>query len=363
MCTSVSAPDFFFSNAGKPYYATDIDPGTVGALHAGTSYTAKVTVHNSGVAAPATVRLYVCPPGTSVTAGTALLIGEANTAVPVPACSGANDGTRTGAGASSPADWTFSWDPADFFTVSAGSPAVHMCLFAQVRYDGSLLGTSPTSYPGNSNPSTAQNAQHNIDVVDIVYPLKKRAQAQQFFAFGIANPSKKDLVGEIAVQVIRPQSRELEAMLGGSRRLAKLLDQGALRVPEAAAVALGKERLVAAHQVDEATPDRKVRARAALGVRRFGTTGELDAATFAALKEGAVRGKRAVSLVPGEVRQGLLQVTLPPKAKPGELFVLDVRHQITKGRSAKVIGGLVVVFRAVAEGPGEGRRGLLGTAR
>src|SRR3569623_85906 len=165
MCTNTAAPDYFFDTPGKPYASLDIDPGPTGPLHMGTIYTTKVTVHNSGMqAAPATVMLCVCPPGTNVIAGTAFLLNEANTSSDVPACTGANVGTRSGAQALANA-WSVLWNPDSIpnLTASPGN-TVHMCLFAQVRYDGSLLGTTATSYPTNSDPNTPHNAQHNIDV-------------------------------------------------------------------------------------------------------------------------------------------------------------------------------------------------------
>ncbi|MEP6653705.1 MAG: hypothetical protein ABJA82_10120 [Myxococcales bacterium] len=347
MCTSTSAPDFFFSTSGKPYYATDIDPGTTGALHAGTNYATKIMVHNSGGAALATVSLHVCPPGTNVTAGTAILLREKDTANPVPACTGTNDGTRSGEQSSAFNDWSYSWDPGAIFTSSPGGSAVHMCLFAQVRFTAVGGGTS---YPNDSDPNTAQNAQHNIDVVDIVYPLKKRSDARQFFAFGIANPFPKKLDTEIITTLIGPESPDREMMMAASRRLAKLIGGDRLRVPEAAAMALGKERLLATHQFPlQTASDKASLERATRAVRRFGHTGEVPRDTFEQLKDSAVRPKHQVELLPGEVRQGLIDISLPPKANPGDVFVVDVRHQTkSKGGRGKLIGGLVVVFRVVS---------------
>jgi hypothetical protein len=350
MCTSETSPDFFFSTAGKPYYADDIDPGTAGELHAGTAYTTKIRVHNAGGAAPAMVRLYVCPPATSVTAGTALLLREKLTTNPVPACVGSNDGTRSGAQSSSFSDWTYAWDPGNYFTPSPGKSAVHMCLFAQVRSDG-LLGKPGTNYPTSSDPNVDQNAQHNIDVVDIVYPLR-RTDVDRFFAFGIANPLPQAIETEVVAAVIKGDSPELAAMRAGNRRLAKLIGAGDLAAPVAAGMALGKERLLATHKLPIQV-GKGSRARDERSVRRFGSSGELDRDTFDALEDSAVKPKHSVSLLPGEVRQGLLSISLPPKAKPGAIFIVDIRHHLgRKGKSARqptLMGGLLVVFRVVKE--------------
>lgn len=372
MCTNASAPDYFFDIPGKPYASQDIDPGATGPLHMGTLYTTKVTVHNSGMqAAPATVKLWVCPPGTNVIAGTAFLLGEANTSSDVPACAGTNDGTTSGARSLANA-WNVLWDPASIpnLTASAGN-TVHMCLFAQVRYDGSLLGTTATAYPTNSDPNTPQNAQHNIDVIDAIYPFKKRFGGERFFGFGIVNATERELAGQIAAYPVTLEDEKNYPWLFRNPRFAKLLQGGRLREPTSASLVLGKERIIVPRKFEEGQPQKRAGgnddATRVQGERdgryrrchMLGNTGVIDRETFLLLAEGKENKKRSVGLVPGEVRQGMIHVVPPSNAKPGDLFVVDIRHEVAAGskgakakagkakaaatKPPKTIGGLVVI--------------------
>jgi len=371
MCTNASAPDYFFDTPGKPYGSLDINPGTLLPLHMGTLYPTKVTVHNSGMQpAPATVKLWVCPPGTNVIAGTAFPLGEANTASDVPACTGTNNGTTSGAGSLANA-WTVVWDPASVpnLTASPGN-TVHMCLFAQVRYDGSLLGSTATAYPTNSDPNTPQNAQHNIDVIDAVYPFKRRFGGERFFGFGIVNATERELLGQIASYPVTLEDEKSYPWLFRNPRFARLLEGGKLRAPTSAGLVLGRERIIVPRKFDdEAPPKRDPRGgeqdkgqdyRRHRRCHTLGNTGVLDRETFSLLAEGKENKKRAVALVPGEVRQGMIHLVPPPNARPGDLFVVDIRHEVaTASRGAKTktgktkaatkppktIGGLVVILR------------------
>jgi|GEM_PF-2453983 len=371
MCTNASAPDFFFDTPGKPYAALDIDPGTTGALHMGTLYSSKVTVHNSGMQPwPATVKLWVCPPGTNVIAGTAFPLGEANTSGNVPACTGANDGTTSGAGSLANA-WSVLWDPASVpnLTASPGN-TVHMCLFAQVRYDGGLLGTTATSYPTNSDPNTPQNAQHNIDVIDAIYPFKRRFGGERFFGFGIVNATERELAGQVASYPVTLEDEKSYPWLFRNRRFAKLLQRGKLRPLASAGLVLGKERIIVSRKFEDEPPRPEPRREERdkehhHGWRRrchaLGNTGLIDRETFLLLAEGKENKKRSVALIPGEVRQGMIHLVPPPNARPGDLFVTDIRHEVAavsrggkaktgRGKTAptkppKTIGGLVVIVR------------------
>ena len=352
MCTSTTAPDLFFDHSST-YFSIDIDPGTAGALEAGTSYTTSVRVRNDGISANAAVRLYVCPPGTNVTAGTAILLHEGNVTSAIPACTGA------GPGVSPFAQWTYTWDPGAVFTPSPGASAVHMCLFAQVKYPGGILGVPATNYPGNSNPTTPQNAQHNIDVIDVAVPFKRQEQdpdgeGEQFFGFAIPNPLPGTLKGRIVVEAVT-DARKRAALVAGSPRLKELFGRAKLRAPARAGVVLGKERLFVPNTLAYERPNKR-RAksdlrREALRVARFGHTGELTRDTFRQLADGEADQARAVTLSPNEVRQGMLHIVPPRNAKPGDLFVFDIRHEVANaGRDKKkptVIGGLIVVVRAV----------------
>jgi len=357
MCTNAAAPDFFFDAPGKPYASLDIDPGTAGPLHMGTHYTTKVTVHNSGMqAAPATVKLWVCPPGTNVIAGTAFELNEANTSADVPACTGTNDGTRSGA-QSLANSWSVFWDPASIpsLTASPGN-TVHMCLFAQVRYDGSLLGTTATAYPTDSDPMTPQNAQHNIDVIDAVYPFKKRFGGERFFGFGIVNPTARELKGQITSYNVKLGDEERYAWLFRNPRFAQLLKGGKLGALTSAGMVLGKERIVVSRTFEEddgKAPHHHERHRRPC--RTLGNTGVLERETFLLLAEGKENKKRPVTLVPGEVRQGMIHLVPPGNAKPGDLFAVDIRHEILasgRTKTPKLMGGLVVILR-VTDGRGQ----------
>ena len=374
MCTNASAPDYFFDTPGKPYASLDIDPGTTGPLHMGTFYTTKVTVHNSGMqAAPATVKLWVCPPGTNVIAGTAYELAEANTSSDVPACTGTNDGTTSGAQSLANA-WSVLWTPSSIpnLTASPGN-TVHMCLFAQVRYDGSLLGTTATAYPTNSDPNTPQNAQHNIDVIDAIYPFKGRFGGERFFGFGIVNATERELTGQIAAYPVTLEDEKSYPWLFRNPRFAKLLQGGRLRELTSAGLVLGKERIIVPRRFEEDQPRKPGAGKDAPAPsqgepdRRFrrchmlGNTGVVDRETFLLLAEGKENRKRPVGLVPGEVRQGMIHLVPPTNAKPGDLFVVDIRHEVTAGSKAarakagkakaaatkppKTIGGLVVIVR------------------
>jgi len=372
MCTNTSAPDYFFDTPGKPYASLDIDPGTTGPLHMGTLYNSKVTVHNSGMqAAPATVKLWVCPPGTNVIAGTAFLLGEANTSSDVPACTGTNDGTTSGAQSLANA-WSALWDPISIpnLTASPGN-TVHMCLFAQVRYDGSLLGTSPTAYPTNSDPNTPQNAQHNIDVIDAVYPFKRRLGGERFFGFGIVNATERELLGQIASYPVTLEDEKSYPWLFRNPRFAKLLQGARLRAPTSAGLVLGKERIIVPRKFEDEPPpkrdprdgdhDKRHDHRHHRRCHTLGNTGVIDRETFLALAEGKENKKRSVALIPGEVRQGMIHLVPPPNAKPGDVFVVDIRHEVAAAsrtgkakagkaktaaaKSPKTIGGLVVIVR------------------
>lgn len=373
MCTNASAPDFFFDTPGKPYASMDIDPGTTGALHMGQLYPTKVTVHNSGMKpAPATVKLWVCPPGTNVIAGTAYFLAETNTTAPVPKCTGTNDGTTSGAQSLANA-WSVLWDPASIpnLTASPGN-TVHMCLFAQVRYDGSLLGTTQTSYPTNSDPNTPQNAQHNIDVIDAVYPFKRRFGGERFFGFGIVNATEREFLGQIASYPVTLEDEKSYPWLFRNPRFARLLEGGRLRAPASAGLVLGRERIIVPRKFEEETPpprrdprdaeqDKGQDYRRHRRCHTLGNTGVLDRETFSLLAEGKENKKRTVALIPGEVRQGMIHLVPPPNARPGDLFVVDIRHEVaaaSRGAKAKTgktkpaatktpktIGGLVVILR------------------
>jgi len=378
MCTNASAPDYFFDTPGKPYASLDIDPGTAGPLHMGTLYQTKVTVHNSGMqAAPATVKLWVCPPGTNVIAGTAFPLGEANTSSDVPACTGTNDGTTSGARSLANA-WSVLWNPASIpsLTASPGN-TVHMCLFAQVRYDGSLLGTTATAYPTNSDPNTPQNAQHNIDVIDAMYPFKRRFGGERFFGFGIVNATERELVGQIASYPVTLEDEKSYPWLFRNPRFGKLLQGGRLRAPTSAGLVLGKERIIVTRKFDHEVPPQRGepdKGHDHAGHRHhchtLGNTGVLDHETFLLLAEGKENKKRSVGLIPGEVRQGMIHLVPPPNAKPGDIFVVDIRHEVAAGsrgarakagktksattKPPKTIGGLVVIVRVTdGRSPGD----------
>lgn len=375
MCTNASTPDFFFDTPGKPYASADIDPGTAGPLHMGTPYPTKVTVHNSGMqTAPATVRLWVCPPGTNVIAGTAFLLGEANTSFDVPACTGTNDGTKSGA-QSLANGWKVLWDPASIpnLTASPGN-TVHMCLFAQVRYDGSVLGTTATAYPTNSDPNTPQNAQHNIDVIDAIYPFKGRFGGERFFGFGIVNATERELAGQVAAYPVVLEDEQRYPWLFNNPRFAKLLHGGRLRPLNSAGLVLGKERIIVPRKFEDEGPkkrddEKRDDARRHRRCHTLANTGVIDREMFSLLAEGKENKKRSVSLIPGEVRQGMIHLVPPSNAKPGDVFVVDIRHEIpasakpaksgkaskTKvaAKPPKTIGGLVVIVRVTeAQAPG-----------
>jgi len=367
MCTNTAAPDYFFDTPGKPYASLDIDPGTTGPLHMGTFYTTKVTVHNSGMqAAPATVKLWVCPPGTNVIAGTAFLLNEANTSSDVPACTGANDGTRSGAQALANA-WSVLWNPDSIpnLTASPGN-TVHMCLFAQVRYDGSLLGTTATSYPTNSDPNTPQNAQHNIDVIDAIYPFKGRFGGERFFGFGIVNATERELQGQVAAYPVMLEDEQRYPWLFRNPRFAKLLQGGRLRALNSAGLVLGKERIIVPRKFEDEPRTKHDERKPARRCHTLGNTGIIDRETFLLLAEGKENKKRAVSLIPGEVRQGMIHLVPPTNAKPGDVFVVDIRHEIAaaakparakpskakaSAKPPKTIGGLVVIVRVTEARP------------
>jgi len=367
MCTNATAPDYFFDTPGKPYASADIDPGATGPLHMGTLYTTKVTVHNSGMqTAPATVRLWVCPPGTNVIAGTATLLGEVNTSADVPACAGTNDGTRSGAQPLAN-KWKATWDPASIpnLTASPGN-TVHMCLFAQVRYDGSVVGSTATAYPTDSDPNTPQNAQHNIDVIDAIYPFKGRFGGERFFGFGIVNATERELQGQVTAYPVTLEDEQAYPWLFRSPRYGKLLQGGRLRPLASAGLVLGKERIIVPRKFEDEPPrqkghdhDKDDQHRHARRCHTLGNTGVLDRQTFLLLAEGKENKKRPVSLIPGEVRQGMIHLVPPSNAKPGDVFVVDIRHEIAPAakvarasktkravaRPPKTIGGLVVIIR------------------
>jgi hypothetical protein len=248
--------------------------------------------------------------------------------------------------------WTWNWDPGAIFTSSPGGSAVHMCLFAQVKYPGGILGVPATNYPTNSDPNTRQNAQHNIDVVDIVYPLRAPRNGERFFGFAIPNPKQTALRGRIVVEAITDARRQ--AMLAAAApRLKKLFGRGKLQAPSQAGLVLGKERLFVRGELEDDGSTKRRRkidpCKEALRAARFGHTGELTRDTFSQLAEGKLGKEQAVTLAPEEVRQGMLHIVPPPQMKAGDMMVLDVRHEVPGPDKKKptVVGGLLVVVRAV----------------
>jgi hypothetical protein len=343
MCTN-SCPDLHFDHSNL-YFNPDIDPGTTGTLQAGGTYTTTVTVRNSGqTATPATISLYVCPPGTNVTfAGAAVLAANIVTVGDVPACSGAVDGTDNGAGVLAPISgsgyFSVSWSPGAYFSSNPGN-TVHVCLFAQVRFDG-FSGCPAVGYPASTDPSLRGNAQHNIDIADVNFMLLRRRNHRFHFGFGVVNPLREPLEGELVVQAIDPESRALAGMKK-VRSIARLLQHGRLRAPRAAQLAFGRERIVAPHVTAEDLR-RRLECRQSHALFQLGHTGELEPEVFERLSASAGKPKHAVSLVPGETQQALLELQAPEDARPGDIFAVDIRHETDRHGARQVVGGLIVL--------------------
>jgi hypothetical protein len=348
VCTKNDCPDFFFDHTDTTnlYYSPDIDPGTTGQLHAGTNYTAKVRVHNSGAAGTATVTLYVSPPGTNVIPGGAVALGgEADTSNPVPACTGTVGSGDVGAGVSDPNWWSFSWDPGSYFVPHVGN-LVHTCLFAQVRLKASL-GCAAVPYPASNDPTQRGNAQHNIDIVGVELRILRKDR-KMHFGFGVVNPLDETVQGLIVARPVHKAQPEFQSLLR-MQSLAHLQQHGQLRAPAAAGLVLGKERIVTP-RVSQAELRRRSDREGYVHKPYFlGHTGEVDQATFKNLAIGPAERQQRLQLLPGEIHQAFVEVEAPAEAKPGDFFITDIRHEVERGGVSHVLGGLVVVFQIVEE--------------
>jgi hypothetical protein len=103
---------------------------------------------------------------------------------------------------------------------------------------------------------------------------------------------------------------------------------------------LGKERLIVSPVVP-AQPRKRTH------MFRLGHTGKVQRRAFDRLSETKLSHEQQVDLLPGEVRQGFLQLSVPEHAKRGQLFAIDIRHEVKRPghHGLQPIGGLIVMLK------------------
>lgn len=337
MCTNNNCPDFFFDHSAPPllYASPDIIASGAGdtITAGGVPPTTNVRVHNSGQAGKATVALYLSSPGTGVLLNAAHRLGEVTTLADVPKCEGKLDGTISGAKESPFDAVSIDWNPLTYFDAAPGK-TVHVCLFAQVRFDSPFIGCSATtSYPATPNPNLAANAQHNIDIVGVKAKMLRR-NGGMAFGFAAINPFSKPINSRLVARIVTLQDPQY-AVLVSRGLLAKLIKEDfTLQESADIGIALGKERIV--------VPVRADVSKALRSVPRLGHTGEVDGKTFEQLRTTELAKGQQVDLMPHEMHQAFVRISVPETSTQRQMFAVDIRHEDLDG---KVVGGLVVILR------------------
>lgn len=352
MCINDGNPHFGFDHSNI-YYSTDIDYGipatTTPAV--GDTFSAKVTVNNDGVTGSAQVMLCVCPPGTSIT--TVITHGEAPSAT-VDACDGVN-----GPGV---LPFTIPW------TVPSGYS--HFCLAAMVKnaalggggYDSPLASTTdPTTFTIAFDPNRAASAQCNVSLVqgggrpNPPSPGPPGGGGQHRwctdFAFAVGNPLRSNLRTQIVANPVGPRDERIIEALKRQSHIRAALELGRFQPPAHAGLAVGRERIL--QPTPGSVPCRED--ERATGKKRhlpppatLGHFGEVTHEIASRLAVTPFRPEQTMNLVVDEVRQGLVHICAPPDARPGDLFAVDIRHELLARPSAehsRVIGGLAVILR------------------
>ena len=343
-------PHFFFdhTNPSQLYYSPDIDTGIL-ALKTpavGDMFNATIRVHNEGsIGGDAEVTLCVCPPGTGIT--TILNVSPPPPIVSVkgvPPC-----------------------DPQQLLSTTAILPWTvpnmsHFCLCAMVR--DAVLGPSPDgSYPsvvsGNQlspkfDPNNARSAQCNVQLVQGGgHPKLARLKAESLFtdfAFAVVNPLATDIVSQVVAYPIAPHDSRIIDVLSKQSQIASALKLGQFKAGHQGELAVGRERILTPEPPHGIGPRRHDEASTPghAPPPLLGHYGPLTPDVYSKLAVTSLRPEQTMNLVANETRQAIVHICAPEGAAPGDLFGVDIRHEIlrrTSSQSSRLLGGLVVILR------------------
>ncbi|MDP8999033.1 MAG: hypothetical protein M3O46_02870 [Myxococcota bacterium] len=357
MCITDGNTHFQFNHDPSTiYYSPDIDTGISTVTPApGDTFNATVRIHSEGVAGNGEVALCVCPPGTSITS----ILNHRLLAVPsIPACDPLNPTATTSA--------ILSW------TVPSGFP--HFCLAAMVKdtalgapdYDSPIVQPTPGVYQFSTpfNPYNTGSAQFNVSLVQGGQPAPPPPGPPPpppgggggrwctNFAFAVGNPLREDVRTQIVAYPIRLQDEKIIAALSRQSQIAAALELGRFQSPRHTGLAVGRERVLPrpprGHSWGDDDDSREKREEHGAMHSHLGHWGVVTEKQFNRLAVTPVRPEHTMNLVVDEVRQGLVHICAPDDARPGDLFGVDIRHELLRRSSheqQRILGGLVVILR------------------
>jgi hypothetical protein len=335
-------PNIHFDHSSNVCFNTALQP--LGALKAGQPTDVQISLLNDGTdAGDTTVHLYYCGPTAGSPGGVQRPLlaphdltipgGASEIAIPVSAVGGGMPGTGT---------QTVAWTPDSGDFTSGTATSFHGCLFAQaVVLPGAGGYTGDTTALGNWDPAYPLCAQHNVDVLTIAPPGPSPKPKPIHYAFGIGHGLPKGLKAQLRIERLAP---DYPGLVEYVRPVLKRLDgpkpAQALMAADAGAT-LGLERLWA--------PKTPAPARRGL---RLGHMGPVTRETADGLAAGRRAGLLKLDLEPGELRQGIVGITPPRGAKPGDFFVVGIVNEAAaappragKARRPRVLGVLTLIVR------------------
>ncbi|HEX3696152.1 MAG TPA: hypothetical protein VH374_12280 [Polyangia bacterium] len=312
------------------------------SLTQGSAVTIQVTARNHGTDdAPSTqAELYWSDPTTGFMAVAANLIGSYN----FPSILGATTIPAMDGEVAVNFPWT---PPAAAVTTNGG----HVCLLARLHNLTPPSGATCAEQIYSADPPTDPlSAIHNIHVYAPPGPPPPPpaggggggGNRRMFFAFAATNTLRDREDTKLLVRVLDPAKdrAHLEALIA-SGALGRTSSRCCVKfgLPKAVLVAEGRERVVVA-------PEHLAAARsdAHVCVPRLGRLGPLNAERAKVLVAPGTsfmepRGAHDLKLIPGELRQIIIQVE--PCDRDNVIYAVEVDHRSSDGHP---IGGLVVVF-------------------
>lgn len=333
-------------------YANDdinIHHDATGAITAGAPVDIDITLHNPGgdIDAPVHVRLYWCGPnaGAPSQAQTPIFdqLNPPVTIEGVPMTVFPDNATHP----NGDTHRTVSWTPSTSILGTAAS--AHGCLFAQVQLDEIFPDYPLVSNPSDWDPTHALNAQHNLELVQAAVGTKSVK-----FAIGVGQPTLKVAPARLRIEALAAEDVIFGKVLRANPITAKALKRGKLGVPAGVSLTMGVERVIARGLPPQAPPKKgktQPLLQPAIRLGHLGTISEVIAKDLAA---GRAAQNHKLDLNPGELRQAIVEVAIPPRTPKGAILGAVVTNETipAAGRTGKkplprLIGAVAIAVQIV----------------
>jgi hypothetical protein len=312
----------------------NIHHDAAGAVTAGVPVDIDITLHNPGgdVNAPVHVRLYWCGPNAGAPAQAQTPIcDQLNPPVPlegVPITVHLDNAAHPNGDTSA----TVSWTPSASILGTAAS--AHGCLFAQLQLDEIFPDYPLVSNPADWDPTHTLNAQHNLELVQVSKGTKSLK-----FAFGVGQPTDKIVPAKLRVEALSADDLQFVQVLRANAVTAKAIKRGRLVAPGGVSLTLGLERVIARELPLAASANKRSKGNVRLvPAIRLGHTGTLSDAIAKALAASRAASIHKLELLPGELRQAIVEITIPRSAKKGDILGAVVLNETipTRTRNGKI---------------------------